>query len=190
MKLKTFIPKITTFILLLGLCGCANIPSHIIVTPDITTPSLGYNNKQAQLSVIDMRTANHIVQIMRKGDAAILVSAQKRLEKTIKSTLEEHWKKQHLIINNRAINKIDISIEKAIISVNQTTLEYEVQSEIVLKVVLNNGTQTLTNTFRNRGNSSGPLKADIAVLERDFNERLAKLLQQILTSQKISDFLA
>jgi len=56
-------------------------------------------------------------------------------------------------------------------------------------VIVNNGSETLTSTFKNRGNSDGPFKADIAVLERNFNERLAKLLQQIIANQKINDFL-
>jgi len=147
------------------------------------------SNKKAQLDVVDMRTSNHIVQIMREGKAAILVSAQERLENTIQDTLTKHWKNQHLTLNSNAINSITISIDKAVINVEQATLEYKVQTEIILKVVVNNGSETLTSTFKNRGNSNGPFKADIAVLERNFNERLAKLLQQIIANQKINDFL-
>ena len=190
MKFNTVIHKITACLLLLGLYGCANVPSHIIIAPEITSPSNRVqSNKQTQLDVIDMRTSNHIVQIMRKGKAAILVSAQERLENTIKDTLSQHWKKQQLTLNNNAINTINITIEKAIINVEQSTFDYKVQTEIILKVVVNNGSETLTSIFKNRGNSDGPFQADIAVLERNFNERLAKVLQQIITNQKISDFL-
>jgi len=175
---------------MLGLCGCANIPSHIIIAPDnIMTSAVSHNNKQTQLDVIDMRTANHIVQIMREGEAATLVSAQERLEGTIKNNLIKHWKKQDLVINTSGINTVNISIEKAIISVAQETMKYEVQTEIVLKVTINNGSKKLTSMFSNRGNSDGPLQVDIAVLERNFNQRLAKLLQQILADKKIRDFL-
>ncbi|PCH96517.1 MAG: hypothetical protein COB83_05605 [Gammaproteobacteria bacterium] len=182
--------QITTLILIFTLSACANIPSHLIVSPDImVTPAVNHHNKQAQLEVVDMRTANHVVQILRAGEAATLLSAQERLEKTIESKLSSHWKKQNLLIESSAINTINVAIEKAVISVNQKTMEYKVQTEIVLKVTVNNGAQTLTITFQNRGNSDGPLQADIAVLERNFNQRLAKLLQQILASEKISHFL-
>ncbi len=190
MKFNTVIHKVTACLLLLGLYGCANVPSHIIIAPEISSPSnTVQNNKQAQLDVIDMRTSNHIVQIMREGKAAILVSAQERLENTIQETLTKHWKKQQLTLNNNAINTINITIDKAIINVEQSTFDYKVQTEIILKVIVNNGSETLTSTFKNRGNSDGPFKADIAVLERNFNERLAKLLEQIIVNQKISDFL-
>jgi len=190
MKFNSFYSKAITFTLILSISGCASIPSHVIVAPDImVTPAVFHNNKQAQLDVIDMRTANHVIQIMRKGEASTLISARERLETTINNKLNKHWKKQGLTLNYSGINTINVAIEKAIISVIQETMEYKVQTEIMLKVTVNNGSQTLKSTFKNRGNSDGPLQADIAVLERNFNQRLAKLLQQILANKKISDFL-
>ncbi|MCI2283250.1 YajG family lipoprotein [Colwellia sp. MSW7] len=193
MKFNSFYSKITAFIsllILMMLNGCANIPKHVIIAPDIdSTPAFYHHNKQAQLNVLDMRTARHIVQIMRNDKPATLISAQEKLENTIKNNLKKHWHAQGLAINTTAVNSIDISIEKAIISVEQEFMAYKVQTEIVLKVSINNGTQTLTNTFTNRGNSDGPLQADIAVLERHFNQRLANLLRQILANKKINNFL-
>lgn len=190
MKFTSITSKIIALTFLFSLYGCTTLPNHIIVAPEIaTTPAVNHKNKQAQLNIIDMRTAPHIVQVLRENKAATTVSAQEKLENTIKKSLSKHWEKQHLTLNNNAMNKINISIEKAIISVNQSRFEYKVQTEIVLQVTINNGDQTLTMTFKNRGNSDGPLQADIAVLERNFNERLAKLLQQILATPKIINFL-
>jgi len=176
--------------MIFGLAACSSTPSHVIVAPDLMTiPAIYHQGKHAQLNVVDMRTANHIVQVLRKGEAATLLSAQARLEGIIKVNLTEHWKKQSLQIQSNASNTINVSIEKAVISVEQQTMEYKVQTEIVVKVTVNNGEQTLTTTFNNRGNSDGPLQADIAVLERNFNLRLAKLLSQILANEKIAKFL-
>lgn len=190
MKYNFFSTKVSTLSLLLTLSACASLPSHLIVSPDVmVTPDVSYQNKQAQLSVVDMRTTNHVVQILRDGEAATLLSAQESLEQTIEKKLSTHWQKQGLVLDSNAINNIDVAIEKAVISVNQQTMEYKVQTEIVLKVTIENDKQTLTITFQNRGNSDGPLQADIAVLERNFNQRLAKLLTQILASEKITNFL-
>jgi len=190
MKLSSLYSQTFTFILILTLTACASLPSHLIIAPDImVTPAIYHNNKQVQLDVVDMRTSNHIVQILREGEAASLLSGQERLEDIIKSNLSKHWKKQGLALQDSAVNTVNVAIEKAVISVNQEAIEYKVQTEIVLKVVINNGDKTLTISFSNRGNSDGPLQADIAVLERNFNQRLAKLLQQILANKKISNFL-
>lgn len=194
MKRYSFCLKIPVLVLLLlpimTLNGCATNPNHLIIAPELTaTPTMYHHNKQAQLNVINMRTANHIVQIKREGEASTLISAREKLEDTIEETLKKHWQAQHLVIKERAINQIQVSIEKAVISVDQSLFKYAAQTEIVLKITVNNGTNTLTNTFTNRGNSEGPLKADIAVLERQFNQGLVNLLQQILVSTKISNTL-
>jgi uncharacterized lipoprotein len=190
MKSKKNLLLITSLIMTVVLAGCASAPSHLIIAPEIMSTSVSQHaNQQASLNVVDMRTAIHIVQILREGEAATLFSAQERLEDIIKSSLSKHWQQQGLSIKATAVNSINIAIEKAVISVTQETLSYEVQTEIVLKVKINNGIQTLTSTFNNRGNSEGPFKADIAVLERNFNQRLANLLEQILANDKINNFL-
>ena len=186
MKLATIISLALTVLI----SACSNTPSHLIVAPEIiNTPSLNYINKQTQLEVIDMRTANHVVQILKEGEAATLISAQERLEDTIKQTLSKQWKKQNLAVVSSATNNISITVEKAVISVTQQTMNYQAQTEIIVKVTVNNGKQTLTSTFKNRGNSKGPLKADIAVLERNFNQRLTGVLTQVLANKKINNFI-
>ncbi len=176
--------------LVLSLCACAQLPKQVIIAPEIIgTPTISYNNKQAQLNVMDMRTANHVVQILREGKAATLLTPHEKLTDTIKNNLTKHWEKQGLAIPNSATNTINITIEKAVISIIQETMKYKAQTEIQLTVVINNGDETLTSTFKNNGNSNGPLNADIAVVERNFNQRLAQLLQQILANEKIANFL-
>lgn len=170
--------------------ACSSTPTHLIIAPDIITTSvLHYDNKQAQLEVVDMRTARHIIQILHAGEAATLLSAQDILDNTIKETLAKQWQKQGLTISSLATNTISITVEKSIISVTQQRMNYQSQTEIVLKVIVNNGSQTQTSTFKNRGNSKGPLQADIAVLERNFNQRLTNLLSQILVNEKIYSFI-
>jgi len=190
MKSQSILLPIASFIFTFILGGCTSAPSHLIIAPEIMTSSVTHHvDQQAVLQVVDMRTANHIVQILRKGDAASLFSAQERLEDIIKNSLSKHWTIKGLAIQGSAVNTINIAIEKAIISVTQKTMSYQVQTEIVLKVTINNSEQTLTSTFKNSGNSKGPFQADVAVFERNFNQRLANLLQQILANEKINDFL-
>jgi uncharacterized lipoprotein len=190
MKSQKNLLLITSLIMTFVLSGCTSAPSHLIIAPEIMSTSvIQHTDQQASLNVVDMRTAIHVVQILREGEAATLFSAQERLEDIIKSSLNKYWQQQGLAIQTTAVNSINIAIEKAVISVTQGILNYEVKTKIVLKVIINNGLQTLTSTFNNRGNSEGPFKADIAVLERNFNQRLANLLQQILANDKINRFL-
>ncbi|MFT6903047.1 MAG: putative lipoprotein [Colwellia sp.] len=189
-KVKTL--AVSTLLVLLT--ACANKPTHVVITPDLSiTNSVSnqsnYQNKQASLTVTDMRTAQHVVQILKKDEAADVYSSQQPLNQIIEQTLTAEFKKQGLEINAQAGNIIEIIIDNGLISVQQEMIKYKVNNELVIRVTVNNGAKTLSNTFKLRGTSEGPLKADIAVLERDFSQQLTQLLSQVITNSEIKRFI-
>jgi len=189
-KMKRKIKTLFSGMLLTTLAACSTAPTHLIVAPELSSiANHHYNEKQLQLNVVDMRTSNHIVQILKEGKAATILSSQQRLEKIINKTLTEAWKNQGITFNYLSEEKINITIDKAVISVKQSAMSYDTQSEIILQVKISNAKETLTNSFKIRSNSEGPLQADIAVLERDFNQQLSRLLSNILASKDIQTFL-
>ena len=176
-KLRTL--AATTLLVLLS--ACAYKPTHVVIAPDLsiinsTSTLTEYQNKEASITVTDIRRAQHVVQILRKDEAAEIYSSQQPLSNIIKQTLISEFKKQGLAINTQANNAIEVIIENSLISVQQEMMKYQVNNELMIHVKVNNGEQTLSNTFKVRGTSEGPLSADIAVLERDFNQQLTKLL--------------
>jgi uncharacterized lipoprotein len=136
-----------------------------------------------------MRTSTHIVQILKKAKAAKILSAEQRLENTIEDVLTQQWQQQGLLLSKTAKNDITVTIEKAVISVDQESVSYTTQSEIVIKVTIDNDKQTLTSRFKNRAHSEGALNADISALEREFNQHLSTLLKQMISSKDIKNFL-
>jgi uncharacterized lipoprotein len=189
-KLRTL--AATTLLVLLS--ACANKPTHVVIAPDLSitnSPSTltEYQNKEASITVTDIRRAQHVVQILRKDEAAEIYSSQQPLSNIIKQTLISEFKKQGLAINAQANNAIEVIIENSLISVQQEMMKYQVNNELMIHVKVNNGEQTLSNTFKVRGTSEGPLSADIAVLERDFNQQLTKLLTQIINNVEIRNFI-
>ncbi|MFT5295873.1 MAG: putative lipoprotein [Colwellia sp.] len=185
---------LATTTLLVLLTACANKPTHVVIAPDLSitnNPSnqTEYQNKQASITVTDIRRAQHVVQILKEDEAAEIYSSQQPLSNIIKQTLISEFKKQGLAINAQASNAIEIIIENSLISVQQEMIKYQVNNELVIHVKVNNGEQTLSNTFKVRGTSEGPLSADIAVLERDFNQQLTKLLTQIISNVEIRNFI-
>lgn len=179
--------------LLILLTACANKPTNVVIAPDLsitnsTQSQNQYQNKQASIAVTDMRSAQHVVQILRKDEAAEIYSSQQPLNSIIKQTLTSEFKKQGLEVKDQASNTIEIIIENSLISVQQEMMKYQVNNELVIRVKVNNGKETLSNTFKVRGKSEGPLRADIAVLERDFNQQLSTLLSQIINNVEIKSF--
>ncbi|MFB0982264.1 MAG: YajG family lipoprotein [Alteromonadaceae bacterium] len=188
------VKKLAATTLLVLVTACANKPTHVVIAPDLSITNSAssqsdYQNKQTNITVTDMRSAQHIVQILRKDKAAEIYSSQQPLKNIIKQTLTAEFKKQGLAINAQASNTIDIIIENSLISVQQEMMDYQVNNELVILVKVNNGKQTLSNTFKVRGTSEGLLSADIAVLERDFNQQLSNLLTQIISNTEIKNFI-
>lgn len=172
------------------LFACSSAIKHVIVNPELLTANTNaYQQKQAQISFTDLRRANHIVQILRSNEAAELYSSQQPLVAIIKKSLSAGLKANGLQLQPLAANQVEIFIDNALISVQQELVKYTANNEITLRVIAKNGQKTLTKTFKISGKSHGPFKADIAVLERDFNQQLAKLLIQVTQNKELHEFI-
>jgi uncharacterized lipoprotein len=176
---------------LMALTACTHQPSHLIVAPQLSlSKHESYQGHQAQLQVSDMRIADHIIEIIEPDKARQIYSSQTRLDTILQKQLAAQYVRQGLSLRLGAENNIALYIDQAKVKVAQQTFKYQVKSEIVMRVIVTNKKQTLTKTFRQSGTSEGPLQADIAVLERDFNQNLSQLLQQILTNSDLQDILS
>ena len=186
-------------LIIVVLSSCADNPSHLVLAPELNLPTvIKYHNKQAQFNVTDLRTARHIIQVLHQGDAAELITSQQTLSDIIKQVLTKEFENQGLNFDedivNQAVkqtvnNKIDIIIDKALISVKQDTLFYEVKSNISVRIKVKNNQQTLTKTFNSSNNNTGSLTADVAVLERNFNQQLSNTLINILIDDEVTQFI-
>tara|TARA_B110000438_G_C15678220_1_gene591176 strand:- start:160 stop:732 length:573 start_codon:yes stop_codon:yes gene_type:complete len=172
------------------LLACSTAIKHVIVSPELSTGiSDVYQQKQVQLRFTDLRRSNHIVQILRLDEPAQLYSSQQPIVDIVEQSLTSALKANGLQVTSLAANKIEVIIDNALINVQQELLKYSANNQMDFRVVINNASGTLTKSFKITGKSNGPLKADIAVLERDFNQQLAKLLTQIVRNQEIQEFI-
>lgn len=172
--------------LLFVLSACSNGPTSVVIAPQIIpTNTYNFMNKSAQLNVIDSRSSTHVVQILKEGEAATLYSSQTSLSSVISKSLSDSLKVQNLSLKENDSNSITVFIDKALITVDQSMMKYTAKNEISLRVSVANGEQTLSKKYDTTGKSNGPLRADIAVLERDFNQQIGKVLTQILADKSI-----
>lgn len=190
---KILLPILVSFFILL-LNGCANSKQKLIIAPQVTEK---FSNLYAQISVnlktSDTRASAHIVQILRKDKAAELINSAIPISIIVEKSISNIFKQQGLKITNTNIgNKINITIfiDTALISVEQDLMKYQVNNTISLRLQTVKANNTLTKNFNSHGKSNGPLNADLAVLERDFNQQLAKLIQQIAADTEIQTFIA
>ena len=188
--MKSNIIKLLTLSCTILLLACSSPIKQVIVSPELNIASSNvFQQKQAQLRISDLRPVNHIVQVMRIDEAAQLYSPQQAIASVVETSLTSALKANGLNIQPLAANQIEVFIDSALVTVHQDLLKYGVNNQINFRVVINNAQGTLTKSFKVSGTSSGPLKVDLAVLERDFNQQLAKLLTQIVQNEELQQFI-
>ncbi|TWX70387.1 YajG family lipoprotein [Colwellia sp. C1TZA3] len=172
------------------LLACSTPIKQVIVSPEINVGSSNaFQQKQVQLRFSDLRRSNHIVQILHTGEATQLYSPQQRIVDVVSAALTPALIANGLQIQPLAVNQVEVIIDNALVSVQQQILKYSASNQMSFRVIVNNGKNTLTKTFKITGTSNGPLKADLAVLERDFNQQLTRLLSQIVQSKELQQFI-
>lgn len=186
--------KITQTILALLSCmflfSCAQKPNKVVVAPVMEyKPQNLFATKQVQLSVTDLRTNAHAMEILRQGEAAELYSSFEQLSATVEKSVRDTLLAHGLAIVPQSRNNMEVLIDEMKISVNQELTKYQAEYILTVRVKLDNGADTLTKTFKTKGKSNGPLSADIAVLERDINRQLGELILRIARNQEIQQFI-
>jgi len=176
---------------ILTLCtACSSTPpTHFIINP---VPAVSANSpfaEQISINVTDNRARQDVLQRSEDGKKSYL-TAQLPTTSFIKAGLTASFQQSASFgINIVANPHVDVNIEKMAIKLEQSTLSYETKSLVVLAVTINHGTKTLNKTFKRQGTSKGPLTADIAVLEQEFNQLLSQLFNDISHDQQVIKYL-
>lgn len=183
--------KKLAFISLLAasIVGCSTAPSHFIVntSPAITTnaPVL----KNIAINVNDPRSRQAILRTTNDGKHSYM-SAPIATTQLVKQGLASHFRQQLAVgLSPMSAQTLNITIDKMAMKLDQGLVSYEAQSLIVFNVSINNGTKTLTKSFKRQGTNKGPLKADIAVLESEFSGLLQQLYNDIAQDAQVKSYL-
>lgn len=174
-------------LIVINLSACSS-KQILIISPDLqlqTNSTVFYQGKQANLIVNDLRVSKHVIQINKKNKAAELVNSQSALSNIIEKNLQPEYEKQGLLLNNISAQIIEVNILKALINVEQSLVKYTSSREIELQVTIKEKGNSISKKFSLKGQNNGPLKADLAVLGRDFNQGISKLLAQILNDTEL-----
>lgn len=175
-------------ILLLLLSGCSQTPSQFVLAPSQQINETSANNNTFYpLTIEDLRAAQHLIQIHKKGDPIKVLASNQNIKQVLKNDLIKRLNAHKATFHGASYQ---LNIKEMLITVDQHSLKYESNSRIQLQIIITNDNNTLTKNFKRNGNSYGPLTADLAVLERDFNLLLGQMLDDIVQDAELNDALA
>lgn len=179
---------ILSFTLLLG--ACAKPPTSIVLAPNFV-PAIQpqISRGVVDLQIIDQRNYRHVLQLSGKGAETNLINASQQPKLLVSEALTQQLKQQGYSFSPTAKHMMTVNIEQMLISLSQHSFKYTSKSNIVLSVQITNGTATLNKKFTATGQSHGPLTADIAVLERQFNQQLSNLVVEIAQDPQVTQYL-
>ena len=183
-------PLLTLLLPALLLGGCASVPQQVILAPTLIPQQYNPDTlSEIDLDVVDNRRQRHLLQIKQGSEQRKLLSANRSPGKLLNQTITQGLSQQGYQLTPTANVVMTVEIEKMLINLNQETVEYQANNDIALKVIVKKEGKTLTKRFSSKGESHGPLKADVSVLERLFNEQLGQLINQLLNDSQIKDYL-
>lgn len=180
--------KYFTLSLVMIICyGCTSQPSQFIVN---TTPNYSNNTSiknNVNILVTDLRAKQDILQTTKKNKISYL-PAQLPTTTLIEDGLNASFKMHHST-RQFTTNLINVNVEKMGIKLNQSNFSYDTKTLIQLAVTIKKDANTLHKVFKRHGASKGQLKADIAVLEQDFNHLLQLVFNDISQDPQVIEYL-
>lgn len=183
-------PYLSLLLPLLLLGGCASMPKEVVLAPTLIPQQYSPEAlSTVDLDVVDNRPQRHLLQIQQGEEKRKLLSANRSPGKLLNQTISEGLSQQGFRLTPTAEVVMTVEIEKMLINLNQEVVKYQAENDIALKVIVKHHGKTLTKRFASKGESHGPLKADVTVLERLFNEQLGQLINQLLNDSQIKEYL-
>jgi uncharacterized lipoprotein len=192
---KVQMKKILFSFIVIALTACSSTTKQMVISPQISDiKSNIYALKTAHIKVNDLRPNSHVVAIHREGKAIELVSAHDHIDTIISRLFKQSYNDNGLTIKDNSmfdssINNIELIINTAEVHVYQELMKYKTTSQLTLTAKVITGEKTLIKTFKNKGKSDGVLSADLAVLERNFNQQISDTITLIVNDNEIQQFL-
>ena len=173
----------------LTLISCASIPTHIDIKPqlDLKTTAYRFNNQQAwQVSSQDLRVARHLIEIIDGDNVAQLVNEQQSLRLLIENNLTQTWLNNGLKVDDESAYKIDIQLIKALTTVIEPIISYDVETQMIIKVQLTHKNKVFVRLFRSNHQWEAPFATNIDRITKELNIQLSQLLNQIIQDPELN----
>ena len=156
---------------LLSINSCSTIDSDLIVEPPTVTSQL--SESISRLSVQDKRPHSYLYRhIDSDSQKANQLSAPSQpLTEIVKQAFQQSG-----IVSGQGDLNWYISINKAVVEHTETTLKYQLDYQLNIRVEAQRMNRSYARTFTGTSKSEGVSNPDEATIEREFK----RLLQQVL----------
>lgn len=187
--LKIYFKSLFIIVSLFTLISCASLPTDISISPELDLQKAAYtftNKKAWQVDSQDLRVARHLIEIVDGNNVAQLINEQQSLRLLVESNLTRAWVSNGLKVQKVSDYKVDIKLIKALATVTEATLSYDVASQMIIKIELSHQGNTFVKLFRSNKQWEAAFSTDAVDITKQLNAQLSLLLNQILEDQELN----
>jgi uncharacterized lipoprotein YajG len=171
-----------------GLFGCSS-STHINLTPEVYLDAPTYNftsRSPWQVTSEDLRKENNLIEVIRDGKVKQLVKEQVSLRLMVEDKLTQAWQNNKLNINPSADSKINIQLIKSVARVTESSVSYDVSSEMMIQVVVQNQGETFVKMFRSGKQWNAAFTTSVSSVRDQLSAQLTILLAQIINDPQLN----
>jgi len=187
--LKHLLKKTLTLSSFIVLVSCASVPTDINIIPDLALKegTIAFSNAAPwQIQSRDLRIERHLVQIVDGEKVAQLINEHQSVRLLIEKNLSQAWLNNGLKIADSSDYHVDIMLNKALATVTESAVSYEVKSQLVLKLQLSHQGKKFVKLFRSNSQWEGPFNASISRITKELSVQLSDLLNQIVQDEELN----
>ncbi|MEJ6078245.1 YajG family lipoprotein [Vibrio sp. 1-Bac 57] len=187
--LNTYSKLVAMLTLLFTLASCASLPTDININPELDLEKNAYTFKQSdtwQIASQDLRVARHLIEIIDGDNVAQLINEQQSLRLLVEKSLTQAWINNKLKVNKSSEHQANIKLIKALATVTESTLSYDVDSQMVIKIELNYQGKNFVKLFRSNKQWDAAFSTSAAGITEQLNVQISQLLNQIIQDPELN----
>ncbi|MBB1271966.1 MULTISPECIES: YajG family lipoprotein [Psychromonas] len=187
--LNTYSKLVAMLTLLLTLASCASLPTDININPELDLEKNAYTFNKSDTWKIgsqDLRVARHLIEIIDGDNVAQLINEQQSLRLLVEKSLTQAWINNKLKVNKSSEHQVNIKLIKALATVTESTLSYDVDSQMVIKVELNYQGKNFVKLFRSNKQWDAAFSTSAAGITEQLNVQISQLLNQIIQDPELN----
>jgi len=187
--LNTYSKLVAMLPLLFTLASCASLPTDININPELDLEKNAYTFNKSdtwQIGSQDLRVARHLIEIVDGDNVAQLINEQHSLRLLVEKSLTQAWINNKLKVNQSSEHRVNIKLVKALATVTESTLSYDVDSQMVIKVELSYQGKNFVKLFRSNKQWDAAFSTSAAGVTEQLNVQISQLLNQIIQDPELN----
>ena len=186
------IKKYFVLVSTLVLSACATTPpAPVTLMPTAVFTSQPWaNNTALNLTCVDQASNSYIAVIDNGSTENVqIIQPQQPISLTLRQALAQQLTGQGFSITNNATSTMTVKVEKALVTVNQGLVKYNMHSDLQLQLMVNTPAGQFSKRYSGRSSREDALTASNKDIATSMNKLMNSVLNEIANDSELNKYL-